>query len=84
MTPEEERSNRMQDYLMTFSAPAGKRVLEDLRKAYGDKTSFNSDPYVMAYNEGRRSVYLSICYLMVQARQEKMEKKQTEAGVETG
>jgi len=79
MTPDEERTDRMQDYLMTFSTSAGKKVLEDLRKAYGDRTSFNSDPLVMAYNEGRRSVYLSICYLLVQARQEKIEKKQTTA-----
>lgn len=79
MTPEEQRKERMQDYLLTFSTPSGKRVLEDMRKGYGDKSSFNPDAFVMAYNEGRRAVYLSICLLMAQAKTEKTEPKQTVA-----
>lgn len=82
MTPEEERKDRMQDYLVCFSSPSGKRVLNDFRKAYGDRTSFANDALVMAHNEGRRSVYLSILYLMEQARKERQEEKQAKA--ETG
>ncbi len=81
MTPEEERKERIYDYLACFSTPSGKRVLDDLRKAYGDRTSFHSDPYVMAFNEGHRDVYLKIRYLIEEAKLDRMKEKQTKAEV---
>ena len=49
------------DYVTVFGSPQGQRVEEDLRIRCGaDKTSFDVDPYVTAYNEGRRYVWLQI------------------------
>jgi hypothetical protein len=72
MTPEDERKERMQDYLICFSTQAGKRVLSDLAKAY-DRSCFDADLAVMAYKEGKRDVLLAIRYLMDQARRERAE-----------
>ena len=38
----------------------GKMLYEEMKAAYQDRTSFSSDPLQMAYNEGRRSVFLEL------------------------
>ena len=80
LNEEDVREVRAQDYLVTFSTPAGKRVLEDMRKSYGDRTSHvPGDPYETSFREGKRYVYLSILYILEQTKTTKKEKKQTEA-----
>jgi hypothetical protein len=39
-----------------FTSPLGKLLLEDLNRLYNDRSSFNSDPLIMARNEGERNV----------------------------
>ena len=78
MTPDEERKDRMQDYLVCFSSVAGKRVLADMGKAY-DRSCFDIEPILMAYKEGKRDVLLAIRHLIEQARVERQEEKQIKA-----
>lgn len=48
-------------YRIFETSPDGQAVLDDLCDAYYDKTSFvHGDPYATAFNEGARSVILSI------------------------
>ena len=61
MTPEETLKRLTSDYVTVFTSPQGERVEDDLRIRCGaDKTSFDVDPYVTAFNEGRRFVWLQI------------------------
>jgi hypothetical protein len=61
MTPEETLKRLTSDYATVFTSPQGERVEDDLRIRCGaDKTSFDVDPYVTAFNEGRRYVWLQI------------------------
>jgi len=76
MTEDERRTQLRQDYLFTFSTDQGQRVLEDLRRAFGDRLSYvEGDPHTTSFNEGARSVYLKISALMTQARDSKKEKQ---------
>ena len=65
-----EHKQLQTDYLATFSAPEGERVLQDLQAAYGDRISFSSDPYATAYKEGQRSVLLRINNLLKERKDE--------------
>jgi hypothetical protein len=62
----DERSLRhlatIADYKATFSSPHGKKVLRDIMKNCGfDITSFvEKDPYATCFNEGQRSVIITI------------------------
>lgn len=77
---DDEKTQREQDYLITFSTDAGKRVLEDIRKGFQDKLSHcPGDPYETAYREGRRAVYLSIVSLMDRAKYQKVDQRQVVA-----
>ena len=38
-----------EDYLGTFTTDEGKRVYEDLKRAYYYRSSFDTDPYKTAY-----------------------------------
>lgn len=50
-----------EDYKKTFETEEGKRVLKDLEKVCLFKsTTFDKDPYVMAFQEGLRAVFLHI------------------------
>lgn len=69
---------RIKDYHATFSSSSGKRVLEDMKKAYGDGSSFDKNPYQTAFNEGQRSVYLSILFLIEEASNPKKRQETTE------
>jgi hypothetical protein len=47
----------LQSYLKVFDSPEGKMVLHDMMKTNGMYSStFNENPYTMAYLEGRRSM----------------------------
>ena len=49
------------DYVAAFTSPQGVSVEDDLRIVCGaDKSSFDVDPYVTAFNEGRRYIWLHI------------------------
>jgi hypothetical protein len=57
-----------QIYARVFSSPDGRLVLEDLRKSFGDRTSFVAgDPYAAAFKEGSRHVFLSVLDLLALA-----------------
>lgn len=52
---------RKADYAQTFSSEAGKRVLADLyRFCHMDQPSFAVNPFVTAFNEGQRRVFLRV------------------------
>lgn len=52
---------RKRNYQLTFSSPAGQRVLEDLAKfCRAKETCFHADPRMHAVAEGRREVFLRI------------------------
>ena len=57
----ERRVHRSADFQRVFSEPDGERVLSELDKFCGFKDdTFKPDPYVSAYNAGRRSVAIFI------------------------
>lgn len=44
-----------------FNTVAGKEVLKDLSKrCFSDKSTFSTDPLRMAFNAGKREIYLHI------------------------
>ena len=49
-----------------FATRTGQRMLANMKAAYGDRRSFNTDPYQTAFNEGERSVYLELQNIMEQ------------------
>jgi hypothetical protein len=55
------QKSRMADYAACFGTASGQRVLEDLYRSYGRRTSYTKgDPHETSYREGQRSVYLAI------------------------
>lgn len=68
MTPEEEKKEQLKmDYLETFTSPAGKRVLADLRRLSHFDLSIiptgndgHIDVYNVMRNEGMRAVLIHI------------------------
>lgn len=57
--------NLAQDYQDTFRPEAGKSVLDDLEKTgFFTRSSFDSDPYKAAHNEGMRSLVLRIHHFL--------------------
>lgn len=62
----EDLARKKKLYVEVFESPAGKEVLEDLKKHVGaEKTIFDKNPQQMAFNEGQRTVYLHIKHMMV-------------------
>ncbi len=60
MKPSNKRFLEMiQTYTTVFTSPNGKKVFRDLQKAFGG-SCFDSNPLVMAKNEGAREVLLKI------------------------
>lgn len=60
------------DYKITFNSEHGKRVLDDLDLFSGyRKSSFNKDPYLMAFLEGQRNVALRIHRILEETNYEK-------------
>ena len=52
---------KLKAYQDLFNDPNGEKVIQDLMTRFGMKTStFNTDPYVTAFNEGQRNVVLYI------------------------
>lgn len=62
---------RARDYRVVFGSPEGERVLADLIDMNGVlRPTFDPDPNVSAFNEGRRNVLLDILrYLSVEPEQ---------------
>jgi hypothetical protein len=60
--PELEPHEKLaQAYRNAFTSESGRVVLDDLRKAYGRRSSFVAgDPCVTAFHEGERGVYLRV------------------------
>jgi hypothetical protein len=52
-----------EDYRVTFSTESGARVLDDLKKRFGDRRSFVPDSNATAFHEGQRDVY-RLCVMM--------------------
>lgn len=69
--PQYTNEKRARDYRATFGTPEGERVLADLVDRNGIfRPTFEQDPYVTAFNEGRRNVLLDILkYLQVTPEQ---------------
>lgn len=56
---------RKADYQNVFAGESGRRVLADLyRFCHMDQPSFATDPFVTAFNEGQRRVFLRIAALL--------------------
>lgn len=56
---------RRTDYRATFAGDSGRRVLADLyRFCHMDQPTFAADPFVTAFNEGQRRVFLRIAALL--------------------
>lgn len=52
---------RKRDYQLTFTSPAGQRVMADLAAfCRANETCFHADPRLHAVAEGRREVWLRI------------------------
>lgn len=52
---------RRADYAAVFGTEAGTRVLNDLyRFCHMDQPSFAADPFITAFNEGQRRVFLRL------------------------
>ena len=66
---ERDHIELVENYRQCFDTDAGKKVLEDLRAAYGDRLSYEQDPYHTAYKEGQRSLYLRIIRLIEQRKE---------------
>lgn len=60
MTPEEERDRVKSDYESVFKSPSGERVLHDLVVNRMISAPVIGSHESMAYNEGQRSVVLTI------------------------
>ncbi len=68
------------DYEKVFSTGEGKRVLEDLAKSCSaNKSTFDADALVMAYNEGLRSAFLHIRDMATPVPEDEKKDKPKEA-----
>lgn len=55
----------LKSYQAVFDSPHGKEVLHDMMKTNGMfSTTFNENPYTMAYLEGRRSFIADLLVLL--------------------
>jgi F420-0:gamma-glutamyl ligase len=69
MSDDAERLAMANTYQRVFSDDDGRRVLEDLRRSYGDRRSFvDGDALATAFREGQRDVYLAVQDLIALAR----------------
>lgn len=60
----QEHAELVTNYKQCFTSPAGVEVLKDLEAAYGNRSSFSSDPYQTAFKEGQRSMVLRILTML--------------------
>lgn len=61
MSVEDYQRRMRQDYKTTFGSPHGERVLADLARVCGATvTTFRTNPFEMARNEGMRGVFLYV------------------------
>jgi len=53
-------------YLTVFNSESGKKVLADLElRSYFHTTTFNDNPQRLAFNEGKRAMFLNIKSMML-------------------
>lgn len=56
---------RAEAYHHTFSGPTGEKVLDDLKEVLGhNRSTFDPNPYIAAFNEGKRAVLVAIMNTM--------------------
>lgn len=67
----QEYKKRVGDYLSAFTSESGKRVLRDMRRSYC-RGAFDSNPYIMARNEGRREMVEAIEAMLIAGRNPKL------------
>ena len=61
----EKLKGMREDFIKAFSTEEGKRVLKSLEsQCLAHASVFDKDPYIMAYQAGRRDIYLSIVNIM--------------------
>ena len=78
----DEKKKIVVAYQQTFSSASGQAVLDDMKRAYGDRCSFTpGDPHRTAFREGQRDVYLRIVALLNQKPtiQNSIEARETSA-----
>jgi hypothetical protein len=57
-------NNKARHFLVTFTSPSGKKVLEDLDKELNPDELIASTPHEMAYKVGRRDAFIYIQQMM--------------------
>jgi hypothetical protein len=63
----EEKLKIIAAYHQTFGCASGGIVLDDMKRAYSNRSSFcPDDPYGTAFREGQRDVYLKIIKLLAE------------------
>ena len=61
-------------YRRTFNTEDGQKVLSDLKSRFGfETTTFSSDPYETAFNEGQRAALLLIIRMLSETKEIKNE-----------
>jgi hypothetical protein len=61
---EKQLSQKAQHFLITFTSPSGKKVLEDLDKELNPDVLKGKTPDDTAYNVGRRDAFIYIQQMM--------------------
>ena len=80
MSARQDLKSLIQDYRTTFSTAPGKRVLEDMQRAYSKRTSFTKGaPDVMAFKEGQRAVLIAIDRMLEEPLETLLQPQQGEA-----
>lgn len=61
----DEQKALIHAYKSLALTPQGQLILDDLKKCYGNKTSFvPGDPHATSFREGQRDVYLRFLYFI--------------------
>ncbi len=61
----DEKKKIIMAYHQTFNSASGQVVLDEFKRAYGNRSSFvPGDPHKTAFREGQRDVYLKIVALL--------------------
>ncbi len=65
MSRDEQKLAKYKDYQRTFNSEQGQRVLYDLmNEHYFLRSSFDQNPYEMAFREGQKNVILRIMTIL--------------------
>lgn len=66
-------------YRDTFCCPSGEKVLQDLKKSYQDRTTYDPDDKKMYMNEGARKLFLTIL-TMIESGKDVKQQNEVEVG----